>query len=51
MAFNKRFWHRNYYERIIRDDFELDNKRVYVENNPTRWMEDEFHPSNFREQN
>lgn len=29
-----KFWHRNYYERIIRDEIELNEKREYIKNNP-----------------
>lgn len=38
-------WQRNYYERIIRDDRELDGIRQYIIDNPSRWEEDENHPS------
>ncbi|PNU19082.1 transposase [Geothermobacter hydrogeniphilus] len=37
-------WQRNYYERIIRDDRELDGIRRYIADNPVRWEEDENHP-------
>ena len=30
-------WHRNYYERIIRDETELYIKRKYIINNPLKW--------------
>jgi REP element-mobilizing transposase RayT len=30
-------WQRNYYERIIRDQAELNNIRRYIETNPDRW--------------
>jgi putative transposase len=33
-------WQRNYYERIIRDERELNNIREYIVNNPTRWEDD-----------
>jgi REP element-mobilizing transposase RayT len=33
-------WHRNYYERIIRDERELNNIREYIINNPEQWAED-----------
>ena len=38
--FPGRLWHRNYYERIIRDEGELNNIREYIINNPARWAED-----------
>ncbi len=31
------FWQRNYYERIVRDECELEQARLYVRNNPVRW--------------
>jgi REP element-mobilizing transposase RayT len=33
--FAGRLWQRNYFERVIRDDIELDNIREYIHNNPT----------------
>jgi REP element-mobilizing transposase RayT len=37
-------WQRRYYERIIRDDRELDGIRQYIADNPGKWAEDENHP-------
>jgi len=34
-------WQRNYYERIIRNDYELYNIREYIKNNPAKWRYDE----------
>ena len=42
-------WQRNYFERIIRNDRELDATRRYIEANPARWAEDPDHPS-YRQQ-
>jgi REP element-mobilizing transposase RayT len=39
-------WQRNYYDHIIRNDEDLDNIRKYIENNPTKWSEDEDNPIN-----
>jgi REP element-mobilizing transposase RayT len=33
-------WQRNYYERIIRDEKELDRIRLYIFENPQQWSED-----------
>ncbi|MFZ3078089.1 MAG: transposase [Bellilinea sp.] len=33
-------WQRNYYDRIIRDDRELERVRGYILDNPRQWMED-----------
>lgn len=33
-------WQRNYYERILRDQYELDSVRDYIATNPMRWAED-----------
>ena len=30
-------WHRNYYERITRDDYEYNNVARYIEQNPYKW--------------
>jgi putative transposase len=42
------FWQRNYYERAIRNEDELNRFRQYIENNPIRWAEDHNNPTNFR---
>jgi putative transposase len=34
-------WHRNYYEHVIRDEQEFDQIRLYIQDNPRRWAEDE----------
>ena len=39
-------WQRNYYERIIRNDQELDATRRYIVDNPLRWDADPDHPRN-----
>lgn len=36
-------WQRNYYERIIRNDVELQNIRKYIMNNPLSWQQDELY--------
>lgn len=43
-AFPGRLWQRNYYERVIRSDAELDKFRAYILHNPDRWSEDEENP-------
>jgi putative transposase len=35
-AFEKRFWERDYFEHIIRNDSELEQKRKYILENPVR---------------
>lgn len=40
-ASNLAVWQRNYYERVIRNESELNNVRRYIANNPLRWAEDE----------
>ena len=37
-------WQRNYYEHIIRDDKDLQNKTDYIEANPLLWAEDDENP-------
>ena len=43
-------WQRNYWERIIRDDDELDRIREYIAENPSRWAEDQENPDARRQQ-
>ena len=38
-------WQRNYYERIIRDEAELQRIREYIETNPAGWADDRENPS------
>jgi len=45
MAITK-FWQRNYYEHIIRDEKDLQNKTDYIEANPSLWDEDDNNPHN-----
>ena len=37
-------WQRNYYERVIRDDRDLDRIRRYIANNPSNWPRDQENP-------
>ena len=37
-------WQRNYYERVIRSEDELQQIGAYILNNPTRWVEDPDNP-------
>ena len=39
------FWHRNYYEHIIRNEADLQRIRDYIQTNPVRWAEDQLHPN------
>jgi hypothetical protein len=36
-----KFWQRNYYEHILRNDQDLQNKTDYIEANPLRWEQDD----------
>ncbi|MEX1254510.1 MAG: transposase [Dehalococcoidia bacterium] len=38
-------WQRNYYERVVRSERELERIREYIENNPAQWENDREHPS------
>ena len=42
--FDGRVWHRNYFERIIRDGKALDLARQYIRNNPLQWAFDKENP-------
>jgi putative transposase len=37
-------WQRNYYDRIIRNDRELDAIRKYIQTNPMNWAKDDENP-------
>jgi putative transposase len=39
-----KFWQRNYYEHIIRNEREMDNIWRYIESNPAQWDRDEESP-------
>jgi len=41
-------WQRNYYERVIRDDRELNAVRGYILDNPSKWAADPNNPANSR---
>lgn len=45
VPFNKRLWQRNYYERVIRNDEELNAIRQYIIDNPKNWNEDKYNPN------
>jgi len=48
--FAGRLWQRNYYERIIRNNQELNRIRLYIQNNPANWETDRNNPKNFENQ-
>jgi hypothetical protein len=42
-----KFWQRNYYEHVIRNETDLQNKTDYIEANPLLWDEDDENPINW----
>jgi len=40
------FWQSRFYDRIIRDEDELNHVREYIQNNPLKWEEDKNNPEN-----
>jgi len=40
-----RVWQRSFFDRIIRDDDELNRLRQYIAENPARWADDRLNPS------
>lgn len=38
-----RVWQRNYWERVIRSEAELERIRMYIQENPLRWKHDAHH--------
>ena len=43
-----RFWQRNYYEHVVRNERELGAIRNYIRRNPDRWNVDRDNPDNIR---
>ena len=39
-----KIWQRNYFERVIRNERDLDNIRTYIRNNPVNWDQDDENP-------
>ena len=37
-----KLWQRNYYEHIIRNEKELNIYRKYIDDNPSKWIDDEY---------
>jgi REP element-mobilizing transposase RayT len=46
--FHGKFWQRNYYEHIIRNEDELNRIREYIRTNPLKWQFDKDNPSRGR---
>ncbi len=46
--FDKRLWQRNYHERIIRNERELNAIRQYIYDNPAHWLNDAENPATAR---
>ena len=44
-----KFWQRNYYEHIVRDERDMARIRQYIIDNPRRWEEDRDNPANIRQ--
>jgi putative transposase len=42
---SEKIWQRNYYERIIRNENELNKIRKYIIENPLKWEDDKYHPN------
>jgi len=41
--YDREFWHRNYYDHIVRDDSDLERIRTYIANNPANWNTDRLY--------
>lgn len=44
--FNKHLWQRSYYDRIIRNEKEMNNIQAYIHYNPLKWDWEKHHPEN-----
>jgi hypothetical protein len=40
--YDGRLWQRGFYDRIVRNDYDLEKFRRYIEANPARWFEDPY---------
>jgi putative transposase len=45
MGMKTPIWQRNYYEHVIWNEDEFDQTRLYIQDNPRRWLEDAENPS------
>jgi REP element-mobilizing transposase RayT len=45
-AFENRIWQKNYWERVLRNEGELNSAREYIQNNPQSWLNDCFYKIN-----
>ncbi|RXK88580.1 hypothetical protein EST62_02450 [Chlorobaculum sp. 24CR] len=43
-----KIWQRNYFERVIRNEQDLENIRTYIRNNPVNWDQDDENPKRIR---
>ena len=48
--YDKKLWQRNYYERVIRDEDELNRIREYIYYNPLKWINDPENPHGVRKE-
>ena len=39
-------WQPRYYDRVVRNQDELDRIRTYIENNPAKWVDEQHNPEN-----
>jgi REP element-mobilizing transposase RayT len=39
-------WQRSYYDHVIRDQKDYENIWQYIEDNPIKWLEDEYYREN-----
>jgi len=47
-SFIGKLWQRNYYEHIIRNEYDMTRIREYIQNNPLKWELDKENPDNLR---
>ena len=47
--FKEKMWQRNYYEHIIRNEYELNRIREYIINNPLKWELDFENPNRIKQ--
>ena len=43
----QRVWQRNYFQRVVRNEKELEQTREYIKNNPANWKTGINYPENW----
>ena len=47
-SIGRRFWQKDFYEHVVRNDEDLKSAREYIRNNPLKWHLDKENPENIK---